>query len=51
MLFIRPGIPYENAYTESFNGEFRDECLNERWFATTQYAWGAIKSWRVEYNT
>jgi putative transposase len=27
--FIRPGKPVENAYIESFNGKFRDECLNE----------------------
>ena len=26
--FIRPGKPVENAYIESFNGHFRDECLN-----------------------
>jgi len=25
--FIRPGKPIENAYVESFNGHFRDECL------------------------
>jgi putative transposase len=24
--FIRPGKPIENAYVESFNGKFRDEC-------------------------
>jgi len=27
--FITPGKPVENAYIESFNGKFRDECLNE----------------------
>jgi transposase InsO family protein len=30
--FIRPGKPTENAFVESFNGRFRDECLNENWF-------------------
>jgi putative transposase len=30
--FIRPAKPVENAYVESFNGKFRDECLNEHWF-------------------
>jgi len=30
--FIRPGKPTENAYVESFNGRFREECLNESWF-------------------
>src|SRR5437588_5985281 len=24
--------PMENGYMESFNGKFRDECLNENWF-------------------
>jgi putative transposase len=28
LRFIRPGKPIENAYVESFNGKFRDECLN-----------------------
>ena len=29
---IRPGKPSDNAFIESFNGKFRDECLNEHWF-------------------
>ena len=33
LSFIRPGKPVENAYIESFNGKFRNECLNERWFS------------------
>src|SRR5690606_17007022 len=28
-----PGKPVENAFIESFNGRFRDECLNMHWFA------------------
>jgi putative transposase len=28
------GKPTQNAYIESFNGKFRDECLNEQWFET-----------------
>ena len=28
---IQPGRPMENGYVESFNGRFRDECLNENW--------------------
>jgi putative transposase len=30
--FIRPGKPSQNAFIESFNGRFRDECLNQHWF-------------------
>jgi transposase InsO family protein len=36
--FIRPGKPVDNAYVESFNGRFRDECLNEHWFLTMAHA-------------
>ncbi|WP_442778469.1 integrase core domain-containing protein [Burkholderia sp. BE12] len=31
-MFIHPSKPVENAYIESFNGRFRDECLNKHWF-------------------
>jgi transposase InsO family protein len=30
LAFIRPGKPIENAFVESFNGRFRDECLNQQ---------------------
>lgn len=30
--FIRAGKPTQNAFIESFNGKFRDECLNEHLF-------------------
>jgi putative transposase len=49
--FIRPGKPVENAYIESFNGRFRDECLNEHWFLTMAHARETIENWRKEYNT
>lgn len=36
--YITPGRPMENGYTESFNGSFRDECLNENWFMSLTHA-------------
>jgi len=51
LSFIRPGKPNENAYIESFNGKFRDECLNEHWFITMAQARRVIELWRIEYNT
>jgi putative transposase len=49
--FIRPGKPIENAYVESFNGKFRDECLNEHWFLSVAEARTIIEAWRHDYNT
>lgn len=51
LAFIRPGKPNENAYIESFNGRFRDECLNEHWFISLAHARRIIEAWRIEYNT
>ena len=51
LSFIRPGKPNENAYIESFNGKFRDECLNEHWFLSLAHARNVIAAWRIEYNT
>ena len=51
LAFIRPGKPNENAYIESFNGKFRDECLSEHWFVTMAHARRIIEAWRIEYNT
>ena len=51
LRFIRPGKPIENAYVESFNGKFRDECLNEHWFPNLVDAKTLIEAWRVDYNT
>jgi putative transposase len=51
LRFIRPGKPIENAYVESFNGKFRDECLNEHWFVSLADAQVTIEAWRIDYNT
>ncbi len=48
--FIRPGKPVENAFVESFNGRFRDECLNEHWFTGLADARFTIECWRRDYN-
>jgi len=48
--FIRPGKPVDNAFIESFNGKFRDECLNEHWFLDLTDARTTIEAWRIDYN-
>lgn len=48
--FISPGKPMENAICESFNGRFRDECLNENWFRCIDEAQMIIAAWRDDYN-
>ena len=49
--FSRPGKPTDNAFAESFNGRFRDECLDHHWFASLEEARRIVEDWRVEYNT
>lgn len=48
--FSRPGKPVDNCFVETFNGSFRDECLNVHWFDTLAQARKVIEAWRVEYN-
>jgi putative transposase len=48
--FITPGRPMENGYIESFNGKFRDECLNENWFSDLADARQKIAAWKWDYN-
>ena len=50
LFLIEPGKPNQNAYIESFNGRFRDECLNEHWFTSLQHARVVVEAWRQEYN-
>lgn len=49
--FSRPGKPTDNAFIESFNGSFRDECLNAHWFLSLDDAREKIEHWRQEYNS
>ena len=58
LAFIDPGNPVQNAFVESFNGRFRDECLNEElgsipagWFLDLEDAKSTIETWRIDYNT
>lgn len=48
--FIQPGKPVQNCFVESFNGRFRDECLNEHWFTSIDDARQIIETWRTDYN-
>ena len=48
--FIEPGKPVQNAYIESFNSRFRDECLSQHWFASLSHMRSVIDNWRDDYN-
>lgn len=50
LRLIDPGKPNQNAYVESFNGRFRDECLNDQWFTSLHHAKVVIRAWTREYN-
>ena len=47
---IDPGKPTQNAFIESFNGSFRDECLNTSWFMSLEDARRIVEEWRLDYN-
>ena len=48
--YIQPGKPIQNAFVESFNSRFRDECLNEELFHDLADAKKKIEKWRKYYN-
>lgn len=50
LAFSRPGKPTDNAFIESLNGSFRDECLNCHWFESLSDAKLKIEAWRDDYN-
>lgn len=50
LQFIQPGKPTQNAFAESFNGRFRDECLGVSWFHSFADARRQIAAWRRRYN-
>ena len=50
LSFIQPGKQTQNAFCESLNGKFRNECLNQHWFRTINEARSIIDQWREHYN-
>ena len=49
-VYIDPGSPWQNGYIESFNGKFRDECLNQEVFLSKVEAQVVVDWWRQIYN-
>ena len=48
--FVAPVKLTQNAFIESFNGKFRDECLNQNWFLSIDDARKKVDTWRRDYN-
>jgi putative transposase len=48
--FIQPGKPTQNAFVQSLNGKFRNECFNQHWFRSLDEARMEIDRWREHYN-
>lgn len=45
LKLIAPGNPTQNAFVESFNGRFGEECLNHHWFESLHAARAIINAW------
>lgn len=50
LFLIKSGKPNHNANIESFNGCFRDECLNEHWLISMAHVREIVETQRREYN-
>ena len=48
--YVASGKSQQNGFNESFNGKFRDECLNENLFSSLSYAREVLESWQHDYN-
>jgi putative transposase len=48
--YTQPGKPVQNAYIESFNSRFRDECLPQHWFASLSHIRSMTENWREDYS-
>ncbi len=51
LYYIDPGKPTQNAFIESFNNKFRNECVDIRDVDTMAEARQVVEAWRVDYNT
>jgi putative transposase len=49
-LYIEPGAPWENAYSETFISRLRDELLNREVFANLKEAKVLAEDYREHYN-
>jgi putative transposase len=49
-LYIEPGSPWENAYSESFNSRLTDEVLDREVFASVKEAAVLLSEYRRAYN-
>jgi len=50
LLIIQPGKPTQNAFIETFDGKFKDECLNEQNFTSIDHTRAVIASWCCDHN-
>lgn len=50
LRFIDPGKPIQNAFIESINGRFREECLNQHWFENLAQVRRVVAAWRLDNN-
>ena len=48
--YIAPGKPIQNAFVESPNGRFRDECPNEHVFRGLPMVRRTVEAWRIDYK-
>ena len=49
-LYIEPGSAWQNGQGESFNGKFRDECLNAEVFVSVAEARVRVEAYRRHYS-
>ncbi len=49
-IYIDPGSPWQNGYSESFHSRFRDECLSREMLLNLREARVVITDWRQHYN-